>query len=118
MRQIILAASFAMALPGLAFAQSGGMRIEEGQIRAKQLMDRDVYSTDNKEIGEVEDLVIDTASGRIVTTVVEVEGRLGMTDKYVSVPLNRLSLKPGERRVTIDMTEEQVKSLPGIDYRD
>lgn len=118
MRQIVLAATLAMALPGLALAQTGGLRIEEGQIRAKQLMDRDVYSTDNKEIGEVEDLVIDMASGRVVTAVVEVEGRLGMTDKYVAVPLNRLSLKPGERRITINMTEEQVKSLQGIDYRD
>lgn len=114
-----------LATPLAAIAQTApasgtqsGMRIEANQIRAKQLMDRDVYTTDNTEIGEVEDLVIDPANGRIVTVVIEVENRLGLTDKYVAVDLNQLRMTPGERRITINMTRDNVRSLRGITYND
>lgn len=135
MRRHLLAtaAALAVALPALSLAGAAatpaaaqattaaaqpGMRIEANQIRAKDLMDRDVYSSDGVEIGEVEDLVIDPASGRIVTAVVEVESRLGFTDKYVAVPLDQLRLTAGERRITLPMTREQVRGLRGIAYRD
>ncbi|WP_419900279.1 PRC-barrel domain-containing protein [Roseomonas sp. USHLN139] len=114
-----------LATPLAATAQTApaagtqaGLRIEANQIRAKQLMDRDVYTTDNTEVGEVEDLVIDPANGRIVSVVIEVENRLGLTDKYVAVDLNQLRLTPGERRITIDMTRDNVRSLRGITYND
>ena len=46
------------------------------------------------------------------------ENRLGLTDKYVAVDLNQLRLTPGERRITIDMTRDNVRSLRGIAYKD
>ncbi|SHI99930.1 Sporulation protein YlmC, PRC-barrel domain family [Roseomonas rosea] len=88
--------------------------IPAGHIRAEQLLDRDVYSTDNVEIGEVEDLVIDPAQGRITAVVIEVENRLGITQKHVSVPLDRLRVAPGERRVTINMASGDIRSLPAF----
>ena len=94
-----------------------GVQIDANHLRAKDLIDRDIYTTDNVEIGEIEDLLIDPAEGRVTTVVVEVENRLGLTDKYVAVPLNQLRMTPGQRSVTIDMTRDQVRSLRGIDYR-
>ena len=129
MRKTLMAAAAVLALaapvtlhaqapaPAAATARAG-MQIDANHIRATQLMDRDVYSTDNVEIGEIEDLIVDPATGRIVTAVVEVETRLGLTDKYVAVPLNQIRLTPGERRVTLNMTREQVNQLQGINYRD
>ncbi|UFN48255.1 PRC-barrel domain-containing protein [Roseomonas sp. OT10] len=108
----------APATPAPTATQGRGMQIDASHMPAKRLIDRDVYSTDNVEIGEIEDLIIDPAQGRIVTVVIEVENRLGLTDKYVSVPLNQLRFTPGERRITINMTRDQVRSLQGIDYRD
>lgn len=97
---------------------SRGMQIDANHLRAKQLMDRDIYSTDNVEIGEIEDLIVDPANGRVVNAVIEIETRLGFTSKYVAVPLNQLRITPGERRVTVNMTRDQVRELPGVDYRD
>ena len=123
MRSLSLAAVAAFSLaavPWVAIGQTAGptagMRIEAGQLRATQLIDRDVYTTDNIEIGEIEDLVLDPASGRIVAVVIEVETRLGLTDKYVAVELRQLRLTPGERRITIEMTRDAVRSLRGITY--
>ncbi|MFC7737495.1 PRC-barrel domain-containing protein [Roseomonas sp. GCM10028921] len=90
--------------------------IAAGHVRVDELMDRDVYSTDGVEIGEVEDLIIDPAQGRIVMVVIEVENRLGLTQKHVSVPMDRLRVTPGERRVTINMASNEIRSLPGVNY--
>jgi sporulation protein YlmC with PRC-barrel domain len=109
-----------IALPVLAPAQTpapaapAATSVPAGQIRAEQLLDRDVYSTDNVEIGEVDDLVIDPAQGRITAVVIEVENRLGITQKHVSVPLDRLRVVPGERRVTINMASGDIRSLPAF----
>ncbi|WP_458094888.1 PRC-barrel domain-containing protein [Roseomonas sp. WA12] len=111
-----------LALPSLAAAQpaatppAAAQGIPAGHIRAEQLMDRDVYSTDNVEIGEVDDLIIDPAQGRITMVVIEVENRLGLTQRRVSVPLDRLRIVPGERRVTINMASSEIRSLPAINY--
>ncbi|WP_338665197.1 PRC-barrel domain-containing protein [Pararoseomonas sp. SCSIO 73927] len=99
-----------------AGSAAGMTEIPAGHIRAENLIDRDVYATDNVEIGEVEDLIIDP-QGRVTMVVIEVENRLGMTQKYVSVPMQRLRAVPGERRVTIDMPSAEIRSLPGVNYR-
>ena len=57
-------------------------------------------------------------TGRIVTVVIEVERDLGLNTKYVAVPLDRLSIAAGERRVTLNMTKAELSSLPAIDYHD
>ena len=62
--------------------------------------------------------MIDPSTGRIVTVVIEVERDLGLNTKYVAVPLDRLSLTAGERRVTLNMTRAELSSLPAIDYHD
>jgi len=107
------------AAPGLALAQAPAASapmtgVPAGQIRADQLMDRDVYSTDNVEVGEVDDLVIDPASGRVTMVVIEVENRLGLTQKHVAVPMDRLRVTPGERRVTLNMASADLRALPAF----
>ena len=109
------------AVPALAQGQAqspaeGATAIPAGHLRAEGLIDRDVYSTDNVEIGEVQDLIIDPAGGRVTMVVVEVEGRLGLSQKYVPVPLERLRASPGERRVMLDMASSEVRALPALDY--
>jgi len=99
---------------GSAAAPSG---LAPGQMRAKRLLDRDVYSSDGVEIGEVEDLILD-AQGRVVTAVIEVEGRLGFTDKYVAVSYDRLRPDDAQRRINLPMDREQLRALPGFRYED
>ncbi|MBI0534845.1 PRC-barrel domain containing protein [Roseomonas sp. KE2513] len=109
-----LAAAFAAA-PALAQGQAPAA-VPAGQLRADRLIDRDVYTSDNVEVGEVEDLLIDPASGRVTMVVIEVENRLGITQKYVSVPLERLRAAPGERRATLNMASEEFRALPAVNY--
>lgn len=118
-----IAAPVMMAAPlPIAVAQSGGgvatpPAAAAEQPRVKDLIDRDVYTSDNVEVGEVEDLILD-AQGRIVTAVIELEGRLGFTEKYVAVPFARLRPDRAQRRVHLQMTRDEVRALPGFQYRD
>ncbi|PHK93550.1 hypothetical protein CR162_17855 [Pseudoroseomonas rhizosphaerae] len=128
-RKILLAsAATALLLGGVilpAQAQNTGSapaaaqtRMESGQTRAKALMDRDVYSSDDVEIGEVEDLILN-AQHQVVLAVIEVESRLGFTDKYVAVPVSQLTPAANNRdRLTLSMTRDQVKAMQGFKYED
>lgn len=121
MRSILAAtlAGILLAAPVPIFAQGAGIQqtsIGADQIRAKDLIDRDVYTTDGIKIGEVEDLVLNPSSGRVILAVIELEGRLGFTEKYVAVPVDRLRAE--SRRVTIGMTRDELRALPRFDYRD
>lgn len=106
------------AAPDVAAAPAAAPgRLEAGQMRAKALIDRDVYSTDGVEVGEIEDLILD-AQGRVVTAVIEVESRLGFTEKYVAVPFDQLRPGGAERRVTLPMTRDEMRALPGFRHQD
>lgn len=92
--------------------------LQAGQVRAKALFDRDLYSSDGVEIGEVEDLILD-AQGRAVSAVIEVESRLGFTDKYVAVPYGQIAMDVSNpKRATVTMTRDQLRALPGLRYQD
>jgi sporulation protein YlmC with PRC-barrel domain len=121
MRGLPIAAILAglLAGPALVLAQpapSPLLRVEAGQILAKDVMGRSVYSNDGMEIGDVKDLILDPAQGRILLVVIGLDGRLGFTERYVAVPLDRLRYVPGERRVTINMAVTEIQELPGMDY--
>ena len=124
MRAFLLASAAAAFLaipvpsPALAQGSPAMQRIDPSHLLANRLIDRDVYTADRVEVGEVEDLVIDPSTGRIVTVVIEVERDLGLNTKYVAVPLDRLSIAAGERRVTLNMTKAELSGLPAIDYHD
>lgn len=118
MKPFFLAALVTLAAPA-AMAQTAPPTptagVVQAQTRAKALMDRDAYSSDGSKIGEVEDLLLD-AQGRVVGVVIEVEGGLGRRDRHISLPFDQV--RPGDRRVTLPMTREQIAAMPGFEYRD
>jgi len=119
-----LAAALALFAAPAALAQATGAQTpgtqaqSAGRPQGETLRDRDVYTTDNVEIGEIEDVIIDPAQGRVVAVVIELERFLGLTERYIALPLDRLRITPGQRRVTVAMTRDEIRAVPGIRYRD
>ncbi|MFH5923303.1 PRC-barrel domain-containing protein [Roseomonas xinghualingensis] len=119
---VVLAGLATLSSPVLAQApaassstpQAGATGVPPGHILAEELIDSDVYTADNVEIGEVEDLIIDP-QGRVALVVIEVEKRLGLPQKHVGVPLNRLRMQPNGR-ANLDMPSSEVRSLPAANY--
>ena len=61
-------------------------------VRLSKLEGINIYDGDAKRIGEVEDLVIDAASGRILHALVSIGGVMGVGDKHYVVPLKQLQV--------------------------
>ncbi|HEV2565419.1 MAG TPA: PRC-barrel domain-containing protein [Microvirga sp.] len=85
------------AQPNASGAANFMTRLEPGQMLASKIMDEDVVGADNKDIGDIEDLVLDR-SGRVVAVVVEVDEGLG--DRTVALPLSAIQMNAADATTT------------------
>ncbi|MBJ6124892.1 PRC-barrel domain-containing protein [Microvirga splendida] len=110
-------------------------RLEAGQMLVSKIMDEDVVGADNKDIGDLEDLVFDR-SGRIVAVVVEVDEGLG--DRTVALPVSAVQMNgpdaattgsvqgsspnsarsSDDMRIVVTMPVDQLKSAPEFEEDD
>lgn len=80
-----------------------------GGLSAESLIGADVMNASGDEIGEVQDLVIDS-DNKVDKAIVEVGGFLGVGSKFVAVEIAQL--KPGAKKkgFVTAMTEEELKA--------
>lgn len=118
-----------MALTAPAFAQTaatprdttttgataGEAQMRPDQVRASKFIGSTVYDVQNRNIGDVKDLLFDK-SGKIDQAVVDVGSFLGMGGKFVAVPLQ--DIKMNNNRLTLDMTKEQLKSARAFKFNE
>jgi PRC-barrel domain len=105
-----------------------------GSMLVFDLMDQDVAGPDNKDIGEIEDVILDR-TGRVMALVVEVDEGLG--DRTVAVPMSAIQFNtadattgsvPGagqtagtpaarsdDIRIVLNIPADQLKSAPEFD---
>lgn len=72
----------------------------------------DVENLQGDDLGEIEALVIDLGTGRIVYAMMEYGGWLGMGEELAAVPWKALTPAPGEREFRLDITQDQLKTIP------
>jgi sporulation protein YlmC with PRC-barrel domain len=111
------AAALFMATAPIAYAQSAAHEttvamaspsgvIQPDQIRASKMIGSSVYDVQNRDIGKVQDVILDR-DGRVAAVIVDVGTFLGMGGKDVAVQLS--DLKADNNRLTLDMTKEQLQ---------
>lgn len=83
-----------------------------GNMRAEQLIGKDVVNAQGDTVGEIEDIVIDKSSNKAVHAVVSVGGFLGIGDKDVAIPFSELRMGQDNAILMSQATEEQLKQLP------
>lgn len=69
-------------------------------------------SLDSNESAELDDIIVDRRDGRAVFVVFDTNGILGSENKQVAVPYGALRWEPARERFLIDITPEQLRSLP------
>lgn len=101
------------AAPDVQIEGYGTVKVTD--LTVDDLTGATVYDVNNKNIGEVSVLIVDT-DGKITDAVIDVGGFLGMGEKPVKVSFDSLALKRADQgdeiRVYIDATEDQLKELP------
>ena len=90
-----------------------------GGMQASDLMDAEVETSGDEDIGQVHDLIIDQ-NGQIVAIVVGVGGFLGMGEKDVAIGWDdvKMSRDDDDMELYIDVTREDLLSAPEYEDQD
>jgi sporulation protein YlmC with PRC-barrel domain len=81
-------------------------------IRAKKVIGTTVKNTAGEKIGQVEDIVLDKTSNKIIFAVVGFGGFLGMNEKFHPVPWSALDYVESEDSYVVPFTKEQLQAAP------
>jgi sporulation protein YlmC with PRC-barrel domain len=92
-------------------------------IRVSKYTDFDLRNTEDEDLGEVEDLVIDIHAAQVEHTVVNFGGFLGIGEKAIAVPWNNLTLvitaaattDNDEPYFVLDVPRETLELAPAIE---
>jgi len=82
---------------------------------ADTLLGNDVYNRDDEDLGDIEEFMIDMASGKIAYAVLSFGGVMGLGDKLFAVPWAALTLDTVNKRFTLDVPKERLSEAPGFD---
>lgn len=83
------------------------------QVAASDYMGKSIYNAEDKSIGDVNDLIMEE-NGGVVAAVVGVGGFLGIGEKNVAIPMDKLTVTREDDSVRLTTTEtaETLKSAP------
>ena len=106
------------SLTGASFMQSQSA----SDWRGSKLIGATVYGTDNSSIGEVNDLIL-ASDGKVNGVVIGVGGFLGVGEKNVAVPFERLTVarkadSAAIDKITVAFTKDELKNAPTYAYFD
>lgn len=98
-------------------------------IRVSKVLGTNVQDLSGHKIGEVEDVILDKGSNRIMFAVLSCGGFLGMGEKYHPLPWASLAYDPGRNSYVVSYSKEQLQAAPagsveeltandGLNYRD
>ncbi len=137
---LLAPAAMAQSAPAGQANPSGFItQLSPDAMLVSDLMDQDVVGPDNKEIGEVDDVILDR-TGRVVALVIEADEGVG--DRTVAVPMSAVQVNAadaattgsvqgsgqssgqaagrnsGDMRIVLNIPADQLKSAPEFDEDD
>ena len=107
-------ALLSLACAAGSFAQD--REIPWNLIRGNTFIGANVENPQGQNLGEIKDIVIDRASGRMAYAVVSFGGFLGMGEKLFAVPWGAFSQPKADKETfVLDVDKERLKNAPGFD---
>lgn len=125
MRGLLIAATTGLVLGGTSLGQSEAAKRDMGDAPSPRFVSTDTLldakikaRSEEKETGNLDDLVVDTRTGRIAFAIVDTNGILDTDNKTVAIPYGALSWDSSNERYILDATAEQIRNLPKWDSKD
>ncbi len=84
-------------------------------LAADTLAGDNVVNNNKEDLGTIEHLMIDLASGRVAYAVLSFGGFLGMGDKLFAIPWSALKVDTVEKQFVLDVAKEKLENAPGFD---
>jgi sporulation protein YlmC with PRC-barrel domain len=82
---------------------------------ADTLLGNDVYNHNDEDLGDIKEIMLDMSTGRVSYAVLSFGGFLGVGEKLFAVPWAALTLDTANKRFTLNVEKERLKSAPGFD---
>ncbi len=84
-------------------------------LSATTLIGDNITNPQKENLGDLKDLMLDTANGKISYAVVSFGGVLGMGDKLFAVPWNALTVDHANKNLVLNVSKDRLKDAPGFD---
>jgi len=91
------------------------MRNYTPTLSASTITGDTVRNAAGEELGHIEDLMMDTDSGRISYAVLSFGGFLGMGDKLFAIPWPAMTLDTENKSFILNVSKEKLENAPGFD---
>lgn len=86
-----------------------------GALSARRLIGADVHGANDREVGEVEDLIIPQGGAGAPIAVLSVGGFLGMGERHVAIPFSQLQHNADRDRWTLPgATQDTLRAMPAF----
>ena len=87
-------------------------------MSATTLIGDGIRNPQNESLGDLKEIMMDTASGKIAYGVVSYGGILGLGDKLFAVPWSAFSIDHENHKLVLNVSKERLKDAPGFDKDD
>ena len=87
-------------------------------VSASTLAGYRVRSTENDDLGTIEEIMIDPATGQLAYAVLSFGGALGLGDKLYVIPWNLLRLNPEDRVLVLGCDSAWLRDAPAFQQDD
>jgi len=84
-------------------------------LRSSEIIGRDVHSVQGKELGKIEELVIDQDGNRVEYAVLSSGGMLGVGDQLFAVPMTALEMDSEKNVFVLNISAARLKNAPGFE---
>jgi sporulation protein YlmC with PRC-barrel domain len=84
-------------------------------MSASTLTGDKVVNAAGEDLGKIDEIMIDTPTGRVAYAVLSFGGFLGMGDKLFAIPWDRLSLDEENKRFVLNVDRAKLEQAPGFD---
>jgi sporulation protein YlmC with PRC-barrel domain len=82
---------------------------------ADTLIGDSVVNTQEENLGDIKEIMLDTRTGQVAYAVLSFGGFLGMGEKLFAVPWQALQLDTVNKRFVLNVDKQRLKNAPGFD---
>ena len=83
--------------------------------RATELIGKDVNDRNGKDVGEIEDLVINIGNGRVHYAVLEFDKSWSLNDKLLAIPLRAMTYTDGRKDLVLNVDKSKLDTKLAFD---
>jgi sporulation protein YlmC with PRC-barrel domain len=84
-------------------------------VRASEFLKKNVRNPQNEKLGDVQDLVLEMNSGRVLYAVMAAGGFLGIGEKLFAIPVSAFNLATDGKELVLAADKDRLKNAEGFD---